>query len=100
MDNKLSVHFGEDKTKSIFSLPKSEKGKLDLWTYGDVKIKQNSKVIYLDCDLEESLSWEAMALKVMNKINSRLKFLYRKNRCLTPYLKQLLCNALIEPHFD
>ena len=41
-----------------------------------------------------------MALKVMNKINSRLKFLYRKNRYLTPYLKRLLCNALIQPHFD
>ena len=41
-----------------------------------------------------------MALKVINKINSRLKFLYRKNRYLTPYLKRLLCNALIQPHFD
>ena len=36
----------------------------------------------------------------MNKINSRLKFLYWKNRYLTPYLKRLLCNALIQPHFD
>ena len=27
-------------------------------------------------------------------------FLYRKNRYLTPYLKRLLCNALIQPHFD
>ena len=41
-----------------------------------------------------------MALKVINENNSRLKFLYRKNRCLTPYLKRLLCNALIQPHFD
>ena len=41
-----------------------------------------------------------MALKVINKINGRLKFLYRKNRYLTPYLKRLLCNALIQPHFD
>ena len=31
-----------------------------------------------------------MALKVINKINSRLKFLYRKNRYLTPYLKRLV----------
>ena len=38
---------------------------------------------------------EAMALKVLNKINSRLKFLYRKNRYLTQYLKRLLCNAII-----
>ena len=41
-----------------------------------------------------------MALKIINKINSRLKFLYRKSRYLTLYLKQLLCNALIQLHFD
>ena len=63
--------------------------------YGDAKIKQYSKVTYLDRGLDQSLSGEAMALKVVNKINNRLKFLYRKNRYLTPYLKPLLCNALI-----
>ena len=36
----------------------------------------------------------------VDKINSRLKFLYTKNRYLTPYLKRLLCNALIQQHFD
>ena len=41
-----------------------------------------------------------MALKVINKINSRLKFLNRKNKFLTPVLCRLLCNALIQPHFD
>ena len=41
-----------------------------------------------------------MALKVINKINSRLRFLYRKNRYLSPYLKRLLGNAVIQPHFD
>ena len=41
-----------------------------------------------------------MALKVINKINSRLKFLNRKNKFLTPVLRRLLCNALIQPHFD
>ena len=41
-----------------------------------------------------------MDLKLTNKINSRLKFLYRKNRYLSPYIKGLLCNALIHPHFD
>ena len=45
--------------------------------YGDVKIKQYSKVTYLGCELDESLSGEAIALKVINKINGRLKFLYR-----------------------
>ena len=39
-------------------------------------------------------------MKVISKINSRLKFLYRKRRYLTLYLKRLLCNALIQSHFD
>ena len=36
----------------------------------------------------------------LNKINGRLKSLYRKNRYLGPYLKRLLCNVLIQAHFD
>ena len=37
---------------------------------------------------------------VIHKINNKLKFLYRKNYFLTPTLRCLLCNALIQPHFD
>ena len=35
----------------------------------------------------------------INKTNSRIKFLHRKNQFLTPVLRRLLCNALIQPHF-
>ena len=35
-----------------------------------------------------------------NKINSRLEFLHRKNKSLTPVLRRLLCNSLIKSHFD
>ena len=41
-----------------------------------------------------------MALSILNKVNTKLKFLYRKNRFLTPSLHRLLCNALIQPQFD
>ena len=41
-----------------------------------------------------------MALSVMNKINNKLKCLYRKKRFLAPTLRRLLCNVLIQPHFD
>ena len=34
-----------------------------------------------------------MALKVINKINGKLEFLYRKNRFLSPELRRMLCNA-------
>ena len=41
-----------------------------------------------------------MASKVLKKINPKLKFLYRQSRYLTPAYRRLLCNALIQPHFD
>ena len=41
-----------------------------------------------------------MALKTIKKINQKLKSLCRKNLFLTPELQWLLCNAIIQPHFD
>ena len=55
---------------------------------------------YLGCVMDETMSGEPMALKVINKINGKLKFLYRKNSFLTPGLGRMLCNALIQLHFE
>ena len=41
-----------------------------------------------------------MAPKVLKKINANLKFLYHQSRYLTPAYRRLLCDALIQPHFD
>ena len=41
-----------------------------------------------------------MTPSVTNKTNNRLKFLYRKNRFLTPTLRRLICNAIIQLHFE
>ena len=49
---------------------------------------------------DETMSRETMALAIINKINNKLKFLCRKNRLLTPTLRRLLCNAVIQPHFN
>ena len=57
-------------------------------------------VTYLGCLLDETLSGESMALKVTNKISSRLRVLYRRNRYLSPSLRRLLCNSLVQPHVD
>ena len=46
------------------------------------------------------MSGEAMTLSVINKINENVKFFSRKNRYFTPFVSQLLCNALIRLHFD
>ena len=96
VDNKLSIHFGEDKTKSILFASKSKIKKLKKLEiiYNNIRIKQHSRVTYLGCILEETMSGESMAHKVISKVNARLKFLHRKNKYLTPSLRRLLCNAL------
>ena len=102
VENKLSIHFGEDKTKSIiFGTKRKLKHvhQLDI-RRGEIKIKQHTEVTYLGCILDCNLSGQDMAIKVLKKINSRLKFLYRKQDVLNASLKRLLCNALIQPHFD
>ena len=63
-----------------------------------MQIKQYHTVTYLGCAL--NLSGETMALKVISKINCRLRFLYRKKFFLSQPLCRLLCNAQIQPHFD
>ena len=79
VDNRLSVHFGEDKTKSILFTPKHRSksiGQIDI-SYKDIKIKQYAKVTYLGCVLDECLTGESMA-KVCTKVTSKLKFLFKK----------------------
>ena len=53
IDNKLSVHFGEEKTKSIlFGTKRQLTDQRDLnLKYGDIEIKQHSRVTYLDVSL-------------------------------------------------
>ena len=56
VDNKLSIHSGEDKTKYILFSRKNRIMKIGALgiQYGDVKIKQDSKVTYLGCELSLS----------------------------------------------
>ena len=81
VDNKLSIHCGDGKTKSIpftsqFKIKKIRKLNVK---YGNTQIKQHSEVKYLGCILDETMSGETMALFVINNISNKLKFLYRKN---------------------
>ena len=80
IDNKLSIHFGEDKMKSILFATKNRLKRIARLNimYNDIEIKQHSKVSYIGCTLDESLSSESMALiinQVINKISTRLNFL-------------------------
>ena len=94
INNKLSIHLGEGKTKSILFGTKLNIKRVELLNivYGNVKIKHYSKFTYLGCILDESQSEESMVLHVLCKINSLLRFLYRQNRFLS---KQLCDDPLL-----
>ena len=102
IDNKLSIRFGDGKAKSILFASKFKLNKVRKLNikYGDIQIKQHSKVRYLECMIEETMSGETMTLSFINKVNNKLKYLYGKKRFLTSTLRRLLCNALVQPHFD
>ena len=62
VDNKLSIHFEEDKRKSIlFSSKRNLKlvEEVDI-RYKDIKIKQHKYVNYLGCVLDKSISDETI----------------------------------------
>ena len=50
--------------------------------------------------LDETMSRETMTLSVINKINKKPKFFCWENKYLTPTLRRLLCNALIQLHSE
>ena len=63
LDNKLSIHFGQNKTKSILfgtKLNLRKTGKLNI-PYQSIDIKQNSQITYLGYILDETMSGETMA---------------------------------------
>ena len=65
-----------------------------------VILKQHNFVEYLGCLLDNTLSGKDMAEKVLEKVNGRLKFLYRQSKYLNKRLRRMLCNTIIQPHFD
>ena len=50
--------------------------------------------------LDNTLSGKDMAVKVLTKVNGRLRFLYRQGKYLNQRLRRMLCNTIIQPHFD
>ena len=72
VDNKLHIHFGDDKSNSILIASKRRaKNIRKLYVrYKEINIKQQT---YLGCVLDEP--GEPATLKFANKINGKLKFL-------------------------
>ena len=88
IDNKLSIHVRENKTKSmLFSKTKSLR-EINM-SFADHSIKQHEKVEYVGFQLDFKLIGEAKSLKFLKKENAKLNFLYRKSRYLTPACRRL-----------
>ena len=67
----MGVQLDEDKTKSILSASKFKIKKVPKLkiSYKNIQVKQHSKVTYSGWILDETISGETMALKVIHKIN-------------------------------
>ena len=82
VDNKLSIHFGKDKNKSILFASKQRSRNINQLNirYNHINIKQHLQVTYLGCVLDKKMSCKPMTLKVTSKKNGKLKSLCKKNR--------------------
>ena len=100
LDNKLSLHLG--KTESILFGTKRKlqnQTNLNILCAGN-PIKSKTQVKYLGVELDQSLSGEIIARKIIGKSNAKLKFLYRQARNLDIVTKKTLVSALIQCHMD
>ena len=90
--------FGMIKQKLFFSRFKSPP-RLIL-SNGNYSLKQPNTVEYLPCDLDSNLNRESRACRVPKNINRKLSFLWSQSNYLNYLCRRLLCNALIQVHFE
>ena len=99
-ENKLTLH--PSKCKSILFTTKRKLQKFNKLNiiYNGALFEQCSDVKYLGLRLEQDLSGTKIWERVLSKVNSGLKFLYRKASFLDLNSRKLLANAILQPYFD
>ncbi len=99
-DNKLSINLG--KTESVLFGTRSKLPKVNRLNigHGNHVIEQKESVTYLGVTLGNILSGKSMVDNILSKINNKLRFLYRKRKFLSKDIRKLLCNSLIQTHYD
>jgi len=98
--NELSLHIG--KTESILFGSKhrlSKCNELNVMYKGKTIFSSNT-VKYLGATLDNNMRGNSMGESVIKMVNMRLKFLYRKQCFVDKDLRKILCNSLVQPHFD
>ena len=79
IDNKLSIHFRQNKTKSILfgTKHKLRNAKSKIIVYNGTEIKHHAKVKYLGCILDKSLSDERYKLFLIMPAQLGFQIFYR-----------------------
>ena len=100
IDNKLSLHLG--KTEAILFGSKRKLRRVNSFTVkcGEIQIKKVNSVKYLGLQIDNDLSGTSVIESIINKCNTRLKFLYRYKDILNKESRKTLCTALIQCNFD
>ena len=82
--------------------PKRKLGKVEHFSIvcKEHVIKASQQVKYLGLYIDAKLCGESIVSSIVQKVNSRLKFLYRQARFLDQKSKYSLCSALILCHLD
>ena len=63
-------------------------------------IKAQRSVKYLGLTLDDQLTREAIVNSIVQKVNGRLKFLYRQCNFLEKKIRKSICSPLIQCHID
>ena len=66
----------------------------------DTVIKSTEVVKYLGVQIDRYLKFDHVVNSIVNKVNARLKFMYRNAKCLDFQSRLTICTALIQCHFD
>lgn len=100
VSNKLSLHLG--KTESIlFGSKKKLKSRknMNIVCNGNVIVAKDS-VKYLGAIIDQDMSGRSMGVSAIKKINKGLKFMYRKKDFFDTKCRKMLCQSLLQSHFD
>ena len=100
VDNKFSLHMG--KTECIIFGSKQKLRKINNFSVecNGHTIKTQRSVKYLGLTLDDQLTGEAIVNSIVQKVNGRLKFLYRQCNLLEEKLRKPICSSLIQCHID
>ena len=82
IDNKLSIHFGKNKTKSILFSNARGLREINISFRGHSIKQHEATADYLGYKLDFKLTGEVMVSKVLKKLNAKLNILYRQSRYL------------------